>query len=636
MSKLNRYWQIIAAIIIFLLTFPPIGIPTRLGLDPSYIWALNYFFDKGISIGKDILFSYGPLGFLLFPAPIGNNLLLAFIFEFVLKLIFIILLLKLGSLVRKKDNLTNKITIFIIIFFIASFVEFMHLFIYLLPFLAITALLVFKETGKRIYLISGIVVSVIGGLTSIPNTVSCLLILFSFVLWHFLIFPKGKGDLYNLSFIFVGLIFSLVFFWVLFGRDIAGILPYFRGIIEIAKGNSSAMSLTQQDNWLLVVIFLGFFIGLPLMTRVKRIYFLYGVFLLPLFFIAKYAYSREDFSHVRFFFDYLVLFYLLVLLYSERIKAEVVLIMLASLITFGLNVKLVFPGENFNPMVVAKRLIRFDGWNNFSQSTLFYKEHKKRLESESQTNLQPAILPTSILNIINSKTVDVYPWEASLLAANHLKFRPRPIFQSYIAFTPWLDKKNADFLLSSLAPEFILWDTEHWGHWGGEMGSIDWRYLPNDEPITFMTMLNRYNLIRREGSVGLLQKNQFPNFQQPVIIKIDNAVWNKWIDVPQLEGGVLRADIEYSRTLLGNLARLIWKEPESYIEYRLVDQVKKHRLVTDNIVSGIWVSPYLRELTTSFAGDKVTQIRLQHTSSFSFRPEMRVKWVFYSIIGKIP
>jgi hypothetical protein len=53
-------------------------------------------------------------------------------------------------------------------------------------------------------------------------------------------------------------------------------------------------------------------------------------------------------------------------------------------------------------------------------------------------------------------TVDIYPDKQSVALAYPLEFRPRPVFQSYMAYSPRLARANADFLLDAAAPEWIL------------------------------------------------------------------------------------------------------------------------------------------------------------------------------------
>ena len=53
-------------------------------------------------------------------------------------------------------------------------------------------------------------------------------------------------------------------------------------------------------------------------------------------------------------------------------------------------------------------------------------------------------LPQSVLNKVGNNTIDSYPWNTQILLENKLNFMPRPIFQSYAAYTTDLEQMNID------------------------------------------------------------------------------------------------------------------------------------------------------------------------------------------------
>jgi hypothetical protein len=54
-------------------------------------------------------------------------------------------------------------------------------------------------------------------------------------------------------------------------------------------------------------------------------------------------------------------------------------------------------------------------------------------------------------------TADILPWDVSPLLAQGLRYSPRPIPQSYSAYTPRLQRLNRDFILASSArPEYVV------------------------------------------------------------------------------------------------------------------------------------------------------------------------------------
>ena len=55
------------------------------------------------------------------------------------------------------------------------------------------------------------------------------------------------------------------------------------------------------------------------------------------------------------------------------------------------------------------------------------------------------------------RSADIYPWNITDLLANKLMYRPRPIMQSYSAYTARLQRINQEYVAqSSLRPDFLI------------------------------------------------------------------------------------------------------------------------------------------------------------------------------------
>ncbi|HXP50387.1 MAG TPA: hypothetical protein VN922_10550, partial [Bacteroidia bacterium] len=105
--KLNAnplpWWvKVLIAVLFLVFSFPKIDATYTFGLDPSYFYALNYFFNSGIQIGREVFWSYGPLSFIEIPLPIGHNLLISILFISIVSIIFSYTALTLGQIVNRK------------------------------------------------------------------------------------------------------------------------------------------------------------------------------------------------------------------------------------------------------------------------------------------------------------------------------------------------------------------------------------------------------------------------------------------------------------------------------------------------------------------------------------------------------
>jgi hypothetical protein len=61
-----------------------------------------------------------------------------------------------------------------------------------------------------------------------------------------------------------------------------------------------------------------------------------------------------------------------------------------------------------------------------------------------------------LTDAVGSGTVHVYPYDAGVVWARGLRWRPLPVFQAYSAYTEDLDGRNADMVRSRSGPDFIL------------------------------------------------------------------------------------------------------------------------------------------------------------------------------------
>lgn len=608
------------SIIIFFLTFPPIGGPVEIGLDPSFAFAFNYFFANNLQAGKDIIFTYGPLGFLFFiPQPISNNLFFSIIVISVFKLIFISSFLYLGLLVKKHASLVNRLFSLVIIFLTSALVDIGSI----LVFLTAIFLLIERETSRKIYLIPAIFIASFAIFVKSSLGVLSILIVMSYSVIDYF---QGK-NIRRLFFINSAIFLSFVFIWLLIYHNLSGIGNYLYGILELSSGNSSAMTLNPANNWVDLSIFIFLFFYLPFNAKDKRATFLYGIFLLSLLASWKYAFGRTD--HIHYFYFFIIFFYSLLLVCMKYVKIMHLIILLVSLLSFSANMKSI--GINPPNIIGDIKIYLANGVKIFNAIVLDYKNYEKELIRQSRDNLKQNALKKDVLQIIGDRPVDTYPWETTYVPANNLNWRPRPVFQSYVAYTPWLDRKNAEFFVSDKAPQFIIWDIEHWG---GEVGSIDGRYLLSDEPLTIFRILNRYKPVYRDQKIALFERVSDPLFKEPKLISRTKGRWEEWIKVPSTSNGILRAKIDFTRKFLGRLKRFLYKEEEFFISYKLENnEIKKYRLVADNAISGVWINPLIVKLSNPLYGLSVKEIMLSHSRHDFIKSGLTIDWQFIETLN---
>jgi hypothetical protein len=271
----------------------------------------------------------------------------------------------------------------------------------------------------------------------------------------------------------------------------------------------------------------------------------------------------------------------------------------------------------------AKRYA-ISGLYYFKNSILNLKNYERFLVETSRAESRNKVLRKNVLEMIGKNSVDVYPYETTYVHANNLNWQPRPVFQSFVAYTPWLDKRNAMFFDSPRSARFIIWDI---GNFLGETSSIDGRYLLNDEPLTVYEILNHYKLTYRDKKIAIFERSFTNRLKEPKLIASEESRWDEWVKVPSIKNGIVRARIDISRKFIGSLKRFIYKEEEFFIEYKLeIGEVKKYRLVIDNGISGVWITPLMVRLSCPFLGVRVQQIRFSHSRHDFLKKEIKIGW----------
>jgi hypothetical protein len=182
-----------------------------------------------------------------------------------------------------------------------------------------------------------------------------------------------------------------------------------------------------------------------------------------------------------------------------------------------------------------------------------WAELRRTLAEASAANLARSKLPPELLARIGGRTVAIFPWEVSYAAANELDYRPFPVFQSYDAYTPFLDGWNAEFFENTAAaPEFVVFD------WT----AIDGRHPLLDVPQTALALYRHYVLDGTFGNHLLLRRLNAPRFQN-VFRNIRQGTVGVGEPLHLSTGGgasVIHLHLRWN--LEGALKKFFWRLPE--------------------------------------------------------------------------
>ena len=588
------------------------------GIDQPLAWVFNYSFANDIGQIRELVFPHGPLAFLMYPLKMANNYLIAMVFQLGLRIYLVFAVFQLIRPISIKTILLAGAPLFV-------YLQFTNIQLLIVACAMVSYLLYFTTT-KIIWLIFPLALNPLSLLIKsyVGITVSGLSM--GWFITESLIFKRW---LRSICFALCGTIVFLVIWILLFG-DLMGVITFFEGQYYLSRGNSVAASYYPDNNWFLLSIFILSLFVIPFISRTKQVKVLY-IFCSPALIAAwLHGMSRQDEEHVRGFFLFILFFAFLILAASGKKYFVNGLLVAVAIFSFYTNYLQNVEPDGF------KFQFSFDGILRSVQTYLDPTDS----DSLSVRNVQKNRIEKETLRLIGESSVDIYPWDYSLIPANKLRWQPRPVLHSYASYNPWLDEINAAHFRSSKAPDYLIWELEGVAKifYKSNFESIDYRYQLNNEPSTILTILDRYDFIKRTPSLLLFKKKVTgSNIKKTVVLQRDTTVFDSWLSVPKVNDGILRLKCQIQATLSGRLKSTFYKGDQVFIDYHLTsDSVKWNKVIPLNAVNGIWVNPLILLPETDHTEPIVDRVRLWTGSPGGYEVEIPFQWEHYILSDSSP
>jgi hypothetical protein len=615
-GKTNNLLLFIIALVPAFVLFPfPASVYSN-GIDPPLAWVFNYFAQGHFSLGKYIIFPHGPLAFLMYPLPVGANLWIVVSVHLALRIFMAYSLLKLA---------TRKPIGYLVLALISAFIllAINDLLLTIVQVIILCYLNFFERRNIK-WLIPALIISPVtlyikafAGIVSLVVTVS----FFGIMVYRTII---GIESRYRLL-LFLIVPFVLLLAWVSLYGDFHGIAAFFKGMLDLAADNSAAVAVYPLNNWwwigvalVCAVVLIAYNIKNVTLTR-------FAILVAPaLFAIWKYGMAREDYLHTSMLFVFVLFIALVYTILSGKFRLINSILSVVIVVLFYFILQLSYYFEPFN--------IRTNGLQTLVTNAGQHHYFADTCNQSSAKAISRNKLDNKILDLIGNHTTDIYPWDYTYIAANHLNWQPRPVIQSYASYTRELDLLNATHFESDKAPEFIIWELRKITHdiYGGTLESIDGRYLLNDEPEALMAMLRHYGLVAKQQSVFpalVFRKRAEALKTETKTIGRTKASWNTWIDVPTNNQEILKASVQMNRSRVGKLKSFFYKDEATYVYYLLENgDIRMYRIVPKNAAYGLWISPLIINPETGEKEPAVKKIMFRSSNTAMMEDEFEIEW----------
>lgn len=486
----------------------------HLTVDSSWQGALTYFGEHHARFGQQIIYTYGPLGYLMAGLYVGGSYGWLASAQVVYYLVFAstaaLLAVSVGSWIFNAG-------LIVFLFWFANY-EFDSIGVLLIVFASALCL------QKSPTLLKIVAASLVLSFISLVKFTFLIFSLFSLACLFGYLLAVGVRRL--VAPLFVTYLAGFLFFWTAVAHQhIVDIGTFVRGSAEVAFGFPKTMGTPPPHEVVMpsAVLIGSFLLLLGLLVRVTPSWqkalarlFLFGVATLL---VCEQGFVRADYDHIPVIpltlqIMAILIFSLIVKEVSARTSISAGSSELASLvrslsITSSAVMLFIILGSSLAVVHLVGRSAEaagVTGRGSVSQAVHQFEERLSSLPNYSAVkNAQQAAwrgarktyaLP-EFSGIIKGDTVDVFGDDVAIAILNGWNYRPRLSVQSFAAYTSYLQSENLAFVTGKNAPKFYVLNLQ----------PIDDRLLPETDGPALFAILAGYEPVSTEAGYWLFQKH---------------------------------------------------------------------------------------------------------------------------------
>jgi hypothetical protein len=462
-------------------------------VDNTWLFGLNYGAAHHMVFGRDLVWTWGPLGYLAMPMDISNNLAKGLAFQIAVWALVVAVL----WIVFFRSQLPLRNLVFFSVFLALSGAAAG------IPeelVMAALILLVQFRTGSGLgRYIAALTMLGLASLITFTGLIVAIGILTGLLLERIL--RRGSGALRDMAIAAcVPPMIAAAAWWFSVGSWRT--LPaYIKSGVELSSGYNLAMSMWGPPSEFLAAIEVVLFLVIGLVVLPSRGYratrFFALVLALPLFVNFKHGFVRED-AHIIHFFCFVAialgLVALTIALESQKAILMFTILTLLFVVIWQDNVARVSPRAALG--VTGLRTVS-RVWHAVRFGNL-----RRTLNAETQKSFQPDLrIEPEIRAIVGHQPVASLSTSYTNAYLEDLNLALYPVIQRYSAYTPYLDQLNADWVRDH-GPPFLIFDGK----------SIDGRHPWTDTPAMWLETYRWYDTRLLGAHNLLLQRRSVPRF----------------------------------------------------------------------------------------------------------------------------
>jgi hypothetical protein len=209
--------------------------------------------------------------------------------------------------------------------------------------------------------------------------------------------------------------------------------------------------------------------------------------------------------------------------------------------------------------------------------------------------------------------VDAYPCDQVVIFAHGWRYAPRPVIQSYSAYTSELAEMNATHLRGERAADNLLFAVD----------PLEGRFPSLDDGCSWPELLTRYDIKDTNGTLMLLKRSATPREYHLTPLKDLPVHFGEPLMLPDATNGPIWAEMEINKTVWGSVVSTFYKPPLLGVLVSLQDgRFLCYSLIPRMVRSGFLLSPLIQNnpafLSLASAGGWSSLTGLEVTSVMVF------------------
>lgn len=551
-------------------------------LDPSYQVVLEYARTHGFQFGRDIVFTFGPLGFLNTGVSEGllpvQRTIFALIWSFIVA----------WSATGLARQIPGSIKfVFLAWFLIYSNIGWLEQHAYLVMIFG--SMIMMSDAQKR------------KGATAFFLTIFAFLALIKFTFFVAatvcivlcVLVNAGKRQYYLSCSIFSYYLAVFIALWLAAGQKIGNLFPWIRGSFEIANGYTEAMTIFPKVSVLVLCVLAGvlFLASLWVIIRSARLNSdrigLLAVTAVCVFLSWKHGFVRAD-GHVMVLIFFLPIAF--AVLFTETIQNGISAKLRLYMVYFFIGAILLcnWAADFQEPGTMLTKLVEWPRYM-LRNSRLIVKSVSGNWGScfealrVAQRQKRDTDLPIARA-VVGKAPVDVINYTQWAALANNLNYRPRPVIQGYSAYTPFLQDMNLTFFQSEHRPQYLLF----------KMETIDNRFPALDDATLLPYILDNYKPVAKDGEFLVLQTSSNVSSNIPMSLILEQRVdFGQPFNLPAKNNSLAIMKVDIEPTFFGKVVKFLFQSPVLKLHININGKTASYRFIPSMAEKGFLISPVL-------------------------------------------